>query len=304
MHYPSYLNHFESGVLKERAAFLNSLLNDCAICPRECGVNRTKGDLGVCGSGALPKVASFNAHHGEEPPLSGTRGSGTIFFSGCNLRCVYCQNYPISQLANGEEISLDELASMMLRLQERGCHNINFVTPTHFMPQILNSVLIAIGKGLRLPLVYNTSGYELGKMVELLDGIIDIYLPDMRYGVSLHATKYSKAPDYSERNREAVKEMHRQVGDLVLDEDGTAVKGLIVRHLVLPGGLSASEEVFRFLSQEVSKNCYVSLMAQYFPTHNADSYPEIDRRITKGEYTEAVRLLKRYGLNRGWVQSI
>jgi putative pyruvate formate lyase activating enzyme len=243
-------------------------------------------------------------HHGEEPPLSGTKGSGTIFFTNCNLRCVYCQNYPISQLGNGAERTLGELACQMVWLQEQGCHNLNLVTPTHFMPQILKALGIAKERGFNLPIVYNTSGYESIEALQLLDGIVNIYLPDMRYADDAAALKYSSAPHYPEINRAAIKEMFRQVGNLVLDENGVAQRGLIIRHLVLPVGLSGTDGVMKFLAEEISKDVYISLMSQYFPAYRAQEFEEIDRRITPEEYDEAYEIMQKYGLENGWVQEI
>jgi putative pyruvate formate lyase activating enzyme len=289
--------------LQNRIEAAYQLLKSCRVCPRKCGVNRLKDDkLGFCRSGLNPVVSSVSPHHGEEPPLSGTKGSGTIFFANCNLRCVYCQNYPISQMGNGEERSPGELACHMLWLQEQGCHNLNLVTPTHFMPQILKALGIARERGFKLPLVYNTSGYESLEALRLLDGIVDIYLPDMRYSDDKTALKYSIAPHYPEINRAAIKEMYRQVGDLVIDENGIAKRGLIIRHLILPNGLSGTEKIMKFLAEEISKDVSISLMSQYFPAFKATEHPEINRRITEEEYDEAYDIKMKYGLKNGWVQ--
>ena len=291
--------------LEHRIEAAYKLLEHCHVCPRECGVNRLKDNkLGFCRSGLNAIVSSVSPHHGEEPPLSGTRGSGTIFFTNCNLRCVYCQNYPISQMGNGTERTTAELACQMLWLQEQGCHNLNLVTPTHFVPQILKALWIARERGFRLPLVYNTSGYESVETLRLLDGIVDIYLPDMRYSDDTASLKYSIAPQYPEINRAAIREMFRQVGDLVLDEQGIAIKGLIVRHLVLPGGISGTREVMRFLAEEISKNVHISLMSQYFPAYKSSEFTELNRRVTPGEYEEACQVMLKYGLENGWVQEI
>jgi putative pyruvate formate lyase activating enzyme len=279
------------------------LLEKCRVCPRECGVNRLKNDkLGFCRSGLNPVISSVSPHHGEEPPLSGTRGSGTLFFTNCNLRCVYCQNYPISQMGNGVERSPGELACQMIWLQEQGCHNLNLVTPTHFMPQILKAMGIARERGFDLPIVYNTSGYESLEALRLLDGIVDIYLPDMRYSNDRVAVKYSVAPHYAEINRAAIREMYRQVGNLVLDDNGIAKKGLLIRHLVLPGGLS--EGIMKVLAEEISKDVYISLMSQYFPAFKAMEHKEINRRIAAEEYEEACRIMEKYGLENGWTQNL
>jgi len=289
--------------LQRRIEAVYKLLESCRVCPRECGVNRLKNDkLGFCRSGLNPVVSSASPHHGEEPPISGAKSSGTIFFANCNLRCVYCQNYPISQMGNGVERTPGELACQMLSLQEQGCHNLNLVTPTHFMPQILRALGIAKERGFNLPIVYNTSGYESVEALRLLDGIVDIYLPDMRYSDDRAALKYSIAPHYPEINRAAVKEMYRQVGNLILDEDGIAKRGLIVRHLILPGGLSGTEGVMKFLAEEISRDVYISLMSQYFPAYKATEHRETNRRITAEEYDEAYDIKMRYGLKNGWVQ--
>jgi putative pyruvate formate lyase activating enzyme len=298
---PSYLK-IPREELVRRAKKTREMLKVCSICPNDCGVNRLEGEIGLCHAGANVKVASWNLHQGEEPPISGTRGSGTIFFSFCTLKCVYCQNWPISQKGNGKETDASGLAEMMLELKGRGAHNINFVTPTQYMPQILEALVIAVDKGFDLPIVYNTSGYEVVPALRLLDGIVDIYLPDMRYACDLQAKKYSKAKMYSMYNRAAIKEMFRQVGNLVVDEDGIAVKGLIIRHLVLPGGVSGTEEIMKFLSSEVSKEVHISLMAQYFPTYKSGAFPELDRKITADEYEAAVNIMEGYGLHEGWVQ--
>lgn len=289
--------------LQKRIEAAYRLLEQCRVCPRECGVNRLKNDKrGFCRSGLNPVLASVSAHHGEEPPISGTKGSGTIFFTNCNLKCVYCQNYPISQMGNGEERTAAEVACQMLWLQEQGCHNLNLVTPTHFMPQILKSLALAQERGFNLPIVYNTSGYESAEALRLLDGIVDIYLPDMRYSDNAAAMKYSVAPHYPEINRAAIREMYRQVGNLELDEKGIAKRGLIVRHLVLPGGISGTESVMKFLAEEISKDVYISLMSQYFPAYKAAEFKELSRRITAEEYEEAHEIMGKYGLENGWVQ--
>ena len=289
--------------LQNRIEAAYALLESCRVCPHECGVNRLKNDkLGFCRSGLNPVISSVSPHHGEEPPLSGRSGSGTVFFANCNLRCMYCQNYPISQMGYGTERTPGELACQMLWLQEQGCHNLNLVTPTHFMPQILKALGIAKERGFGLPIVYNTSGYESIDSLRLLDGIVDIYLPDMRYSDDAVALKYSLAPRYPAINRAAVKEMFRQVGNLALDENGIAKRGLIIRHLVLPNGLSGTEGVMRFLAGEISRDVYISLMSQYFPAYKATEHREINRKITAEEYEEARRIMEAYGLENGWVQ--
>jgi putative pyruvate formate lyase activating enzyme len=289
--------------LNDRIEAADRLLEYCRLCPRECGVNRLKNDkLGFCRSGLAPVLSSVSPHFGEEPPLSGTRGSGTIFFTNCNLRCVYCQNYPISQMGNGEERTTGELACQMLWLQELGCHNLNLVTPTHFVPQILKALDIAMQRGFNLPIVYNTSGYESLETLRLLADIVDIYLPDMRYSDDSTAMKYSLAPDYSEINRAAIREMYRQVGNLVLDDQGIAKQGLIIRHLVLPENIAGTEKVMHFIAEEISKDVSISLMSQYFPAYRAREFKELNRRITTEEYETACRIMLEHGLENGWVQ--
>jgi putative pyruvate formate lyase activating enzyme len=288
--------------IKERVGKAYALLESCVLCPRECGVNRLKGEKGFCGVGKNPRVASCNVHTGEEPPLSGTKGSGTIFFSGCNLRCMYCQNFPISQLRNGRETTPQELADMMFQLQSKGCHNINLVTPTHFVPQILEALSFAWEKGFDLPLVYNTSGYDAEESLQLLEGIIDVYLPDMRYSNDEAAKRLSSAENYVEVNRKAVRKMFQQVANLVTDERGIAKKGLIIRHLILPDSLAGSEETFRFIKEVISREVHVSLMAQYFPSFRAEECVSIKRKITPEEYESAVGSFLESGLSCGWLQ--
>jgi len=280
-----------------------SLLSPCRACPRNCGVDRFHDETGVCGMGFLPEVSSDNLHFGEEPPISGTRGSGTIFFAGCSLRCVFCQNYPISQMRHGNRVSLPRLADMMIRLQKRGAHNINLVTPSHFAPQIMASLLIAYRRGLKIPLVYNCSGYESPEMLGLWDGIVDVYMPDMKYAEPENAKTYSSAPEYPVINRAAVLEMARQVGVLDLDAEGIALKGLLIRHLVLPENIAGTETVLRFIAERISPETHISLMSQYFPAHKAHGMPPMDRKITRSEYDAAQSLLERFGLERGWVQN-
>jgi len=287
---------------KQTVNNLRLLLQSCTVCPFTCGVNRLCGELGRCRSGHLPKIASCTIHHGEEPPVSGTRGSGTLFFSGCPLSCLFCQNYPISQLGYGKEVQISELADCMLELQKKGAHNINLVTPTHFVPQIIEALISAKKRGLYLPVVYNSSGYELVDTLKLLEGLVNVYLPDMKYGNNENTLKYSNAPDYVAVNRKAIREMYRQVGNLECDENGIAVRGLIIRHLILPGGRAGTEEVIGFIAG-ISPAIHVSLMGQYFPAHRSVSIPELNRKITSEEYREAVELFERYGLENGWLQS-
>jgi len=285
--------------LRERAEIFLSRLESCDICPRRCGADRLNGELGYCRSGRLAKVSSFTPHFGEEPPLVGSHGSGTIFMTGCNLACVYCQNYEISQQGEGREVSSTKLAEMMICLEDTGCHNINFVTPTHVVPQILEALVEAREIGLSAPLVYNSGGYDSVDTLRLLDGIIDIYMPDAKYGTDSAAKKYSDAPDYTRVMKAAILEMHRQVGPLEVDDDGVAIRGLLVRHLVLPGGLAGTREVVRFLAEEVSPETYLNVMAQYHPCYKARSFPELSRPITLREYAEAVGLARAAGLDRG-----
>jgi putative pyruvate formate lyase activating enzyme len=302
MSYPRYLEAYKNGYLDEVIAETFHLLERCSICPRRCKVNRIKDEQGFCKTGLKPKVCSFMLHHGEEPPISGRRGSGTIFFSCCNMACVYCQNYEFSQLGQGSDTSFQVLADFMLQLQDMGCHNINLVTPTHVMPQILQSLGLAVKGGLKLPIVYNSGGYELAEIIKLLDGVIDIYLADMRYADSESAVKYSSAADYPAYNQEAVKEMYRQVGTVQVDADGIIKKGLIIRHLVLPNSLSGTDKIMRFISREISQDTYISLMSQYTPYFKAQEYKELSRRVTYNEYEEAENIMHKYGLYNGWTQ--
>ena len=299
--YPRYLNIKEEE-FDRRIEKAYKLLSSCEVCPRKCGVKRLEGEKGFCRSSEDVIVSSYNAHFGEEPPLVGNFGSGTIFFTNCNLKCVYCQNYPISQLGNGNKVTLLELAKIMLALQKRKCHNINLVTPTHFVPQILKSLNLAVKMGLHIPIVYNTSGYEEVRTLKLLADIVDIYLPDARYADNEIALKYSSAPDYFEIMKKALKEMHRQVGDLAVDKTGVACSGLIVRHLVLPEGLSNTRKIMRFIAREISPHTYISLMAQYFPAYQAGQFPALSRRINREEYREALQAFKEEGLESGWFQ--
>jgi putative pyruvate formate lyase activating enzyme len=294
---PAYLALLRSGELKRRVAEAYARLEACDICARECGVNRRLSAEGAgCHTGERALVSSAGPHFGEEDPLVGSGGSGTIFFSWCNLRCQFCQNADISQLGYGHEVEPEELAQMMLTLQAQGCHNVNFVSPSHVVPQILAGLLIAAEAGLHLPLVYNTGGYDSMTTLELLDGVVDIYMPDMKYADASVARRYSKISNYPAVNQAAVKEMHRQVGDLTLDKRGVAQRGVLVRHLVLPEGLAGTAEVVRFLRDQVSPNTYINVMAQYRPCYRANELPPLDRRLTNDEYAEAVRLAEEAGL--------
>ena len=301
---PSYLELWATGDLRERVRRARQILKACRLCPRRCGVDRTRDERGFCRSGLFPMVSSYNVHHGEEPPISGDRGSGTIFLTHCNLHCVFCQNYPISQLGVGREKSVKALGQMMLDLEKRGCHNINWVTPTHFVPQILDALCFAVEKGFRLPLVYNTNGYDSLETLELLEGIVDIYLPDMKYADESTARAYSQAPNYPTVNAASIREMYRQTGRGRYAPDGTMERGLIIRHLLLPNGLAGTENIARFVAETLSGQCPVSLMTQYFPAYRAKSFPQLRRRLYHREFEEALEILDQYRLAGGWVQEI
>lgn len=284
--------------LKRRAKKVWQLLSPCLVCPRRCGANWIAGQkTGFCQMGAQPKIAAYYPHFGEEACLVGNFGSGTIFFSSCNLACVYCQNWEISQERIGEEVAFQRLAAIMLELQKQGCHNLNLVSPTIWVPQILKALVLAVGKGLKIPLVYNTGGYDRVETLKLLDGVVDIYMPDIKYSDNKIGAKYSFVSDYWDVVQQAVKEMHRQVGDLVI-KNGLAVRGLLVRHLVLPHQLGGTEKVMNFLAQEISPDTYVNLMAQYRPENKAYQFPKLTRRIASGEYAYALQVAQRAGLSR------
>jgi len=295
---PAYVKLHESGQLRERVERAYELLNPCRLCPRVCAVRRLEGETGMCRTGRRAVVSSFGPHFGEERPLVGLFGSGTIFLTHCNLRCVFCQNYDISHLGAGEPVSPERMAEMMLALHRRGCHNINFVTPTHVVPQLLEALSYAVAEGLDVPLVYNCGGYESVETLQLLDGIVDIYMPDFKYADADIGKRFSQAADYPAVAQAALREMHRQVGDLVIDERGMAQRGLLVRHLVLPDNLAGTGEVMRFLAEEISPHTYVNVMAQYRPCFRAREYPGLDRPLTPAEYREAVRLAREAGLTR------
>ncbi len=295
--HPSYLDLCFSE-LEDRIESARCLLASCSVCPRNCSVDRLSDERGICGSGRQAIVSSFNPHFGEEAPLVGRGGSGTIFFANCNLKCIFCQNYEISHLGDGEAVDSGKISIIMIYLQKIGCENINFVSPTHVVPQILDALPKAIQSGLRIPLVYNTGGYDSLRTLGLLDGIVDIYMPDMKYSSNSVSKRLSGVEDYVERNREAVLEMHRQVGDLQVKEDGVATKGLLVRHLVLPEGLAGTLETAEFLVGKVSRDTYINLMDQYRPCYRAGEVPALSRRITPEEYREAVRLARQAGLWR------
>jgi len=311
---PSYLELLQSRELDRSIEILYGILKSCEICARKCRVNRLEGQEGYCKSGKELVVSSYGPHFGEEEPLVGrdrglvipdklgirpVGGSGTIFLTGCNLLCIYCQNYDISHLRYGRATTESQIASYTVELQNAGCYNINFVTPTHFTPQLVRSIKIAAEDGLHLPIVWNCGGYENVETIKLLNGIVDIYMPDMKYGASERARKYSNAPDYFERCKESVKEMHRQVGDLKLDERGIAYRGLLIRHLVLPNGLAGSAQVLKFIAEEVSPNSYVNIMSQYRPEGGAYNYKELNRCPTREEFYRVVGIAEKLGLTRG-----
>jgi putative pyruvate formate lyase activating enzyme len=294
---PGYIRLYREGRLGERIERGRAMLRECSLCPRACGVDRLSGQTGYCASGGNVVVASYGPHFGEEFPLVGSNGSGTIFLSSCNLLCVFCQNYEISKLAEGYEMSLARLGSVMARLCRSGCHNINFVSPTHFVPQILEALPLAVEQGLDVPLVYNTGGYDSVETIRLLQDVFDIYMPDFKFWDSAPAERYCNAPDYREASSAAMLEMHRQVGDLAMDGNGIAVRGLLVRHLVMPGGAAGTPQVMKFLA-EMSPDTYVNIMDQYRPCGLAADYPEIARRITPREYREAIQSALDAGLTR------
>lgn len=298
---PLYLEKLNPNELQQRADTIKKLLEECRLCPNECAVNRAAGETGNCNSTDEIFISSYGPHFGEEPELVGLYGSGTIFFTNCNLACVYCQNYDISQLGVGKKISVEELSDIIISLQRRGCHNINLVTPTHFVPQIVQALIIAIDNGLEIPLVYNCGGYESVETLKLLENIIDIYMPDIKYSDNKVASRLSGIKNYWNVVRAAVREMHRQVGDLHIGKKGIAKRGLLVRHLVLPNDIAGSEKVIDFITEEISKNTYVNIMDQYHPSHKADEYVELNRRIRMAEYEKVLEYAKLKGLNRGFL---
>ena len=302
---PGYVQLHKAGELGRRANHGYETLQHCTLCPRVCKVNRLAGERGYCRAGVEPVVASWASHPWEEPPISGTNGSGTIFFTHCTARCMFCQNYPISQLGVGRQVSVQGLAEMMLELQHRGCHNINLVTPTHFVPQTLAALSIAASQGLCLPLVYNSSGYESVPTLQLLDGVVDIYLPDAKYAKDSIARHLSGFRGYVGANRAALREMYRQVGhELLVDEHGLAVRGLIIRHMILPNQLAGTRQVLSWIAEELSPLVHLSIMAQYFPAHNALGHPVLGRKITNEEYLQALEAFDALGLERGWRQEL
>ncbi len=306
---PSYLSPLLSGELRHRVEALEGLLESCTVCPRDCLNNRLRNEIAACYSGRLPIVSSYTAHFGEEPPLVGTRGAGNVFFGNCNLRCVYCQNYQISQTHKEQiknEVTHERLAEMMLELQARGCHNINFVSPTHFAPQMARAILIAAEQGLRLPIVYNTNAYDSVAVLKLLDGIVDVYLPDLKYAEDEAGFLYSKVRSYRECSRAAISEMHRQMGDeLVYGEDGLLKRGLVIRLLVLPNDIGSVRESLEWIRNELSPRVAISLMAQYYPTNVAGTnqrYALLSRPITESEWLRTVSALDELGMEEGWMQ--
>lgn len=304
---PSYIKLFRNGELKARADDAYANLTSCTSCPRDCKVDRINGEYGICTSGHLPIVSSYTPHFGEEPVLSGTKGAGNIFFGNCNLKCIYCQNFEISQNPKTEkhkEVKHDRLAEIMIELQNKGCHNIGLVSPTHFSATILKSIYLAVQQELNLPIIYNTNGYDSVEMLKLYDGVVDIYLPDFKYGNSEYAKTYSLVDNYFEKTKEAIKEMFRQVGDELIYDGDVVVHGMIIRHLILPNDLSDSEKVFKFIAEELSPKIHISLMSQYYPTNKAYKDILIDRAIRNSEYDKALQLLEKYGLHNGWIQEM
>jgi len=304
---PSYIELLHSGELYERAEKAYASLASCTSCPRDCNVDRINDEYGICTSGHLPVVSSYTPHFGEEPVLSGISGAGNIFFGNCNLKCIYCQNFEISQnpkIEKQKEVSHNRLAEIMIELQSKACHNIGLVSPTHFSATILKSIYLAAQQGLKLPIIYNTNGYDSVEMLKHYDGVIDIYLPDFKYGNSEYAKTYSLVDNYFEKTKEAIKEMYRQVGDELVYDGDIVVRGLIIRHLILPNDLSDTEKVFKFIAEELSPNVHISLMSQYYPTNKAYKDILIDRALRNSEYNKALQLLEKYGLHNGWIQEM
>jgi putative pyruvate formate lyase activating enzyme len=295
---PAYIETFKKGLLAPKIQKAREILKCCTLCPRQCKVDRTTGETGVCKTGERAYVSSFNAHFGEEDPLVGTYGSGTIFFTHCNLMCIFCQNYDISHLGQGEEISDEQLADIMLWLQKNRCHNINFVTPSHVVPQILSALKVAIPRGLSLPLVYNSGGYDSVDTLKLLDGVFDIYMPDFKFWDPAIAKATCNAENYPEVAQQALMEMHRQTGDLVMDDTGVAQRGILLRHLVLPSGLSGTREIMKFIARRVSKNTYVNIMSQYRPCGRAGDIKELSVHPSNKDYEKAVQAAEEEGIKR------
>ena len=295
---PAYLETYRSGALRRKVEEAIASLADCVVCPRDCHVNRLEGALAVCRTGRYARVGSFGPHFGEEDCLRGRHGSGTIFFSGCNLRCVFCQNWDISWGGSGTERTPEQIAAMMLHLQDAGCHNINFVTPEHVVPQVLEALLLAVERGLCLPIVYNTSGYDSDESLRHMDGVVDIYMPDFKFWDTAVSKRLAKAADYPEAVRRSIREMHRQVGDLVVGEDGLAMRGVLVRHLVMPHDLAGTREIMRWLHDEISSDTYVNVMGQYRPAAKAEKYEEIARRVLPEEVEDGYRIAREEGIHR------
>ena len=295
---PSYIRLYRTGELARRIEKALAMMESCLLCPRRCGVNRLKGETGFCQTGRKARVASYNAHFGEEAPLVGIHGSGTIFISSCNLLCNFCQNYEISHNKEGADVGPEQMASMMIQLSDLGCHNINFVTPSHVVPQLLEALPFAIEKGMKVPLVYNSGGYDSVETLKLSEGVFDIYMPDFKFWDNRWAERYCNAPDYREVALDALREMHRQVGELVTDDGGIAVTGLLVRHLVMPKEIAGSEKFFEFLAKEISPHTYVNVMDQYRPCGSAQKDEFIHRRLEMGEYRDAIDAARKAGLKR------
>jgi putative pyruvate formate lyase activating enzyme len=296
MNRPGYIDLLKNGELQSRVNNLKAMLQNCVLCPHQCQVNRTKGERGYCKTLDNIIISGADTHFGEEKELVGRYGSGTIFFSHCNLKCVFCQNYEISYCGEGQEISAEDLSEIMLHLQNKKCHNINLVSPGHIVPQIVEAIYLAAKRGLSIPIVYNTNGYDLSDTLKLLDGIVDIYLPDIKFGKDSTAQEYLGVKQYYSIAKEAVKEMYKQVGNLAVNDLDVAYKGLLIRHLVMPENLAVTEEIMRFIAEEVSPDTYVNIMAQYYPAHRAHEYSELKRRITKQEFGAAVNAAEKAGL--------
>ena len=295
---PVYMKTFEEDQLKEKIAKAYDILRACDLCPRRCGVDRHAGETGICKTGKIAMVSSYNPHFGEEAPLVGSRGSGTIFFTHCNLMCLFCQNYDISHEGYGQKLSDEQISAMMLALQEQGCHNINFVTPSHVVPQILSALELAVQNGLNVPLVYNSGGYDRVETLHLLEGVFDIYMPDFKFWDPEIAASACDAPDYPEVARKALLEMHRQVGDLVIDDQGLAQRGLLIRHLVLPEGMAGTREIMRFIATKISPNSYVNVMSQYRPCGRAAEVNGLASHLPAREYRQALEFAKLEGITR------
>lgn len=295
---PSYIRLMNNRTLQEKSRSMKKSLRSCALCPRKCGVDRLSGLTGICKTGTTAWVSSYSPHFGEEAPLVGNNGSGTIFFTHCNLMCTFCQNYDISHLGHGQKVSDSQLAQMMLDLQEMGCHNINFVTPSHVISQIVSALILAADAGLRVPLVYNSSGYDSIETLKLVDGIFDIYMPDFKFWDSKIAEKACNAANYPEVARSAIKEMHRQVGDLVIGDNGIAMRGLLIRHLVLPQGLAGTRTIMRFVANEISTDTYVNIMSQYRPCGRASEIKELAVRPSESDFTDALQAATEEGVKR------